>query len=175
VPTCNTLPAFAGAAASELDVEALRALTSEDAEPTYVAVTDYVCDGEEHRVDGDGVPASFCPAQSFGNGVAAPETVGSQPGVDPCGSCSVVVAPDASWLYVALDPAVASSLTSPVLRLGTKSYALPSTLVASALYKIVRVKLPATTNPPTSASLSFLSSASSTQSVTSHVPVYLQN
>jgi hypothetical protein len=175
VPTCNTLPAFAGAAASELDVEALLALTSEEAEPTYVAVTDYVCDGEEHRVDGDGVPASFCPAQSFGNGMAAPETVGSQPGVDPCGSCSVVVAPDASWLYVALDPAVASSLTSPVLRLGTKSYALPSTLVASALYKIVRVKLPATTNPPTSASLSFLSSASSTQSVTSHVPVYLQN
>jgi len=175
VPTCDTLPAFAGAPTPELDEQALRAPTSEDAEPTYFELADYTCDGEEHRIDGDGVPASFCPAQSFANGIAAPETVGSQPGVDPCGSCSVVVAPDASWLYVALDPAVASSLTSPVLRLGTKSYALPSTLVATALYKIVRVKLPATTTPPTSASLSFLSSASSTQSVTSHVPVYLQN
>lgn len=175
VPTCDTLPAFAGAPAPELDEQALRALTSEEAEPTYFEVIDYACAGQEHRVDGDGVPASFCPAQSFANGIAAPETVGSQPGVDPCGSCSVLVTPDASWLYVALDPSVASSLTSPVLRLGTKSYALPSTLVATALYKIVRVKLPATTSPPTSASLSFLSSESSTQSVTSHVPVYLQN
>lgn len=175
VPVCDPLPAFAGSAPSDLDVEALLAITSDTAEPAYVVMPVSECVGEEHRIEGEELPMSFCPSQTVGNGIAAPETVGSQPGVDPCGSCSVIVQPDASWLYLALDPSVATGLTSPVLRLGNKTYALPSSLVATALYKIVRVKLPATSSPPTSASLSFVSSASSTQSVTSHVPVYLGN
>ena len=175
VPVCDPLPAFSGAAPSDLDVEALRAITSEDAEPSYVVMPVSECVGEEHRIEGEELPMSFCPSQTVGNGIAAPETVGSQPGVDPCGSCSVIVQPDASWLYLALDPSVATGLTSPVFRIGTQTYALPSSIVATSLYKIVRVKLPATSTPPTSASISFVSNASSTQSVTSHVPVYLGN
>lgn len=111
----------------------------------------------------------YCPDLHFDNGMANPAGVSTQPGDDLCGACAVGVGSTGTTVVIGLDPSYTGSLTSPVLNYGNTSYGLGSTLSYASGGSMVSFKLPGVYYSAP-ASLSYM--VSTTQSITSVLPVY---
>ncbi|MCA9611387.1 MAG: S8 family serine peptidase [Sandaracinus sp.] len=164
-PVCAPVAAGAGVFEPNVEVEALLemaqpleigALRLESSPCGYVAAA--------------GMQSTHCAEVDHDNGIPRPEQVSSQPGVDPCGSCALVIEDTRTTLVIGLDPLVSGSLRSPTLKVNTSRISLGDE-VMSPTYSAVRTIVFQGAIPAKTASLNFTDSTG-TQSVTSYLPIY---